>query len=95
MGEHPGILFADGPAGRRPRLWRGPDVWEVISTVRANGGSVQATAEILNLAEREVRMAVGYYAEHPEEIDDWIRANDDEAVRLEAAWRRQRELTRE
>ena len=95
MSEHAGILFVDGPAGRRPKLPRGPDVWEVITTLRVSDGSVSATAEVLNLSERDVRIALGYYGDHSDEIDEWIRANDEEAARAEAAWRRQRALTRE
>lgn len=89
MRRHPGIVFRDGPAGRRPGLRRGPDIWEVASTLRANDGSVAATAEVLALPEREIRIALAYYGDHAGEIDDWIRANEEEAARAEAAWRRQ------
>lgn len=94
MEAHPGVVFRDGPAGRRAGLRRGPDVWEVISTLRANDGSIAAAAEVLALRESEVRIALAYYGDHSVEIDDWIRANDDEAVRAEAAWRRQQAVAR-
>ncbi|MGH2378867.1 MAG: ribbon-helix-helix protein, CopG family [Candidatus Limnocylindria bacterium] len=87
---HPGITFRDGPAGRRPGLVRGPDVWEVVSTLRVNDGSISATAEVLSLTERDVRTALGYFGDHPDEIEHWIRANEEEAARAEAAWRRLR-----
>lgn len=90
--EHPGIVFVDGPAGRRPALRRGPDVWEVVTTLRANHGSVGDTAAALALPESQVRTALAYYAEHVDEIDDWIEANEEEAERAEAAWRRERAL---
>jgi uncharacterized protein (DUF433 family) len=36
----PGILFADGPTGRRARVaGTGLDVWEVIATYRSVGES--------------------------------------------------------
>ena len=35
MDEHPGIVFRAGPAGRRPGLIGGPDVWEVIAVHRS------------------------------------------------------------
>ena len=35
MEARPGINFRDGPAGRRPALEQGPDVWEVARVVRA------------------------------------------------------------
>lgn len=95
MDEHPGIVFVAGPAGRRPALRRGPDVWEVITTLRANGDSVRATAEALVLPESQVRIALAYYAEHPDEIDEWIRANEAESAQAEAAWRRQQALARD
>lgn len=34
MAEHPGILFKDGPTGRRATLAFGPAVWEVIKVLR-------------------------------------------------------------
>ena len=30
MEHHPGVVFRSGPAGRRPGLAGGPDVWEVV-----------------------------------------------------------------
>jgi hypothetical protein len=35
MEDHPGIVFRDGPAGRRAALAGGPDAWEVIETLKA------------------------------------------------------------
>ena len=34
MRAHPGIVFRPGPTGRRAALARGPDVWEVMNTLR-------------------------------------------------------------
>ncbi len=94
--EHPGIVFVDGPAGRRAALGskRGLDIWQIISTLKADRGSVAATAKILVLEEAEVRIAIEYYTDYSDEIDAWIRANDEEYERHEAASRRQEELTR-
>lgn len=96
MDEHPGIAFADGPAGRRAVLAakRGVDVWEIASTLTANDGSIADTAETMVLSEAEVRVALEYYGDHPDEIDEWIQANDEEHERVEAASRRQEELSR-
>src|SRR5229473_5980908 len=33
--EHPGVVFRDGPTGRRAALAGGPDVWEVIRAVKS------------------------------------------------------------
>src|SRR5438876_1467940 len=83
MAEHPGIVFRDGPTGRRAGLAAGPDVWEVISALRSTGvdgdEAVQATAEWSGLTVRQVRDAVGYYSEYPAEIDERIRRNEEEA----------------
>jgi hypothetical protein len=37
-------------------------------------------------------VAIRYYGEYPEEIDEWIAANDAEAERLAAALARESEL---
>ncbi len=96
MEEHPGIVFRDGPAGRRAGLSRGPDVWEVISVHRDVGArgddAVLATAQLTDLSEHLVRAAIGYYAGHRSEIDDWIERNRGEAELAEVAWRRERQL---
>ena len=43
MDDHPGIAFADGPAGRRAVLsGSGLDAWEVIETLRQNRNSLDA-----------------------------------------------------
>jgi uncharacterized protein (DUF433 family) len=91
--EHPGIVFRGGPAGRRAALAAGPDVWEVLSTMRAAGAkgeeAIASSAETLNLTAQQVRTAVRYYSHYPEEIDDRIRRNVEEAGAAEAAWRRE------
>src|SRR5690349_23522559 len=33
--EHPGIVFRSGPTGRRAGLVAGPDVWEVVRSVKS------------------------------------------------------------
>jgi hypothetical protein len=94
---HPGITFRDGPSGRRAGLVAGPDVDEVIRTLRAvqeerSDHAIAEVAEILSLTEAQVRTAVAYYADHRVEIDARIAANDRATEELEAAWRRQQEI---
>ncbi len=64
MEDHPGILFRDGPAGRRAAIAGGPDVWEVVETLKgtelAGEQAIAATAEWGNLSHAQVRMAVRY-----------------------------------
>jgi len=90
--EHPGIVFRDGPAGRRPGLAAsGLDVWEVVETVADNAGSVEDAAEYLEIAPRLVGIAMRYYAAYPDEIDAWIAADHELADRELALYERQRQ----
>jgi len=95
MEDHPGIVFRDGPAGRRAALAGGPDVWEVVETLRGTGLSgeeaIAATAEWGSLALAHVRRAASYYGEFPDEVDAQIALNRDEAERRRSAWERARE----
>jgi uncharacterized protein (DUF433 family) len=95
MDDHPGIVFRDGPAGRRAALAGGPDVWEVIETLRGTGktgeDAIAATAEWGSLTIPQVRVAVRYYADHRDEVDRRIRHNREEADRQKAAWERGQE----
>lgn len=87
MDEHPLIRFAEGPAGRRARLMgTGKDVWEVIATVRDNGGDIAEAARYLEISLGLVQAAVTYYGAYPDEIDQWIEANAQEAAEVHAAW---------
>ena len=96
MAEHPGIVFKDGPSGRRAALSLGPDVWEVVkasSEVDERGeAAVLAVADILNLAEEQVRSALRYYADHQEEVDAEIALADEESAQAEEAWLVQQRL---
>jgi hypothetical protein len=93
MDEHPGITFRDGPTGRRAALAGGPDVWEVMQTIKSGkprgDAAVTAAADLLALTEPQVRIAVRYYAAYPDEIDQRIRRNVEEADAAEAAWKRE------
>src|SRR3954463_7730371 len=69
MDRHPGIVFRSSPAGRRPGLAGGPDVWEVVRAVRnvetRGDRAIAETASWLGLSVSQVRIAVDYYAEYP------------------------------
>jgi hypothetical protein len=87
MDEHPLIRFAEGPAGRRTRLvGTGKDVWEVIATVRDNGGDAAETARYLEIPLGLVQAAITYYGTYQDEIDQWIEANEQEMAEARAAW---------
>lgn len=93
MDEHPGVIFRGGPTGRRAALAGGPDVWELMATLKqgkAKGEkAVRETAEVLGLTELQVRTGVRYYSEYSAEIDERICRNVEEADAAEAAWRRE------
>ena len=98
MDRHPGIVFRPGPAGRRPGLAGGPDVWEVVRVVRnvetRGDRALSEAASWLGLSAAQVRIAVEYYAEHPAEIDAWLARIDALAVEAEDWFRRRQELLR-
>jgi hypothetical protein len=95
MEDHPGIVFRDGPAGRRAALAGGPDVWEIIETLKGTGltgdRAIAATAKWGSLSVAEVGLAARYYGDFRDEIDEQIRLNRDEAERQRAAWERAQE----
>lgn len=96
LDRHPGVAFRDGPAGRRPFVVGGPDVWEVIAAVRSaperGDELVGALAKRVGVSPEKVRIAVRYYAEYPEAVDGWIAMVDEEAERLERTLERERTL---
>jgi uncharacterized protein (DUF433 family) len=90
--EHPGIVFRDGPAGRRPGLaGSGLDVWEMIMVMAASDWSVSGTAAYLDIHPSLVETAMRYYAAYQDEIDAWIAANEELADREYALYQRQRQ----
>ncbi|HVX20500.1 MAG TPA: hypothetical protein VHB02_04065 [Acidimicrobiales bacterium] len=89
MRRHPGVVFRPGPAGRRPALLDGPEVWEVIGGLV--GGDVppedrvQRSMDLFDLRREDVEAALDYYAEFTDEIDGWLADLDrlsDEHERL-------------
>jgi len=86
MDEHPGIVFRSGPAGRRPGLVGGPDVWEVVAVFRSFD-DVEKTADWLVQPRTAIDTALGYYEARRAEIDDWIRRNEEAAEAAERVWR--------
>src|SRR4051812_11769210 len=58
MDEHPGIVFREGPAGRRAGLVSGPDVWEVVAVYRSFD-DVERTAAWLDQPASAIETALG------------------------------------
>lgn len=82
MDEHPGIVFRSGPAGRRPGLIGGPDIWEVVAVHRSFDDG-QRTADWLDQPASAIETALRYYEAHRAEIDEWIRRNEEAAEAAE------------
>src|ERR1700691_5340118 len=95
MEDHPGVVFRDGPSGRRAALAGGPDVWEIIETLKGTGlageQAIAAAAEWGALTHAQVHAAVRYYADFRDEVDERIAHNSNEAERQRAAWERARD----
>lgn len=101
MEEHPGILFRDGPTGRRARLVAGPDVWQVIAALRSaraaepgldEAALLQLVADNAGVALRLVRTAIDYWASYPDEVDAMVEHAARVAAEQEQAHRRQQDL---
>lgn len=92
MAEHPGIVFRDGPAGRRAALAGGPDVWEVIASLQSaqekGEAAIAALIELRVVTRAQIETAIRYYGAYPDEIDSRIRQNLETADREYAAWKR-------
>lgn len=84
--DHPGIIYRNGPTGRRAALAAGPDVWEVVSALRSASGEGEAriadVAEQVGLPTHVVRIAIEFAAEHRDEIERRIAMNDEAAERV-------------
>jgi hypothetical protein len=96
MADHPGVIFKDGPSGRRAALGYGPDIWEIIKFLREaderGPAALDAAADILALDASRIATAVSYYGDYRDEIDAEITDADEASVRAEEAWRIQRQL---
>ena len=101
MHEHPGVLFRTGPTGRRAGLAMGPDIWEIVRAVKGARAAepglsehelLSLVAENTGVPVRAIRLAIGYWAAYPEEIDAEIAGADSAEESAEQAWRRERGL---
>jgi hypothetical protein len=76
----PGIVYRDGPTGRRAAMVGGPDVWEIIRALKQMPGKderrVRAMADELALSTAQIRLAIDFYGANPTEIEDRITADD-------------------
>src|SRR6266700_3230627 len=91
MADHPGVIFKDGPSGRRAALAYGPDIWEVVKLLREmderGPAAVDAAAEVFAVDASRISTAISYYSDYSDEIDAEIADADDASRRAEDAWR--------
>ena len=96
MADHPGVIFKDGPSGRRAALAYGPDVWEVIKFLREiderGPAAIDAAAEVFAADTSRIATAISYYGDYADEIDVEIAEADEASARAEEAWRVQQQL---
>lgn len=94
--HHPGIVYREGPTGRRAALAVGPDIWEVASALRHTRGSdekrVAALAEQFDLHPRHIRTAIDFAAAHRDEIDAEVNANNEAAEEARELAKRRADL---
>jgi uncharacterized protein (DUF433 family) len=77
MRRCPGVVFADGPYGRRARVeGTGIEVWEVIAAWLAVGKDEKRLRKAFAwLSDRQLLATLGYHRAYPKEIDELIEAN--------------------
>ena len=85
MEEHPGVVFRDGPIGRRAALIGGPDVWEAIRAVRSARSAepdldeselLEMLADNTGISVRQLHTAVAYWADYPDDVDALVEHAD-------------------
>jgi uncharacterized protein (DUF433 family) len=77
MRKCPGIVFVDGPTGRRARIeGTGIDVWELISAYHDLKDNLFTLKESFHwLTDRQILAAIGYERTYPDEIAALIKKN--------------------
>lgn len=81
----PGVIYRDGPAGRRAGLVGGPDIWEIVRDLHHAPGRgmqrIEHVATETGVPVDRLLLASDFYAGHPEEIDALIDADERAAQR--------------
>ena len=89
--NHPLIRFRAGGSGQRRPALVGTRLYvhDIVSTLRGEQGSVDATAEYLGVDEASVRAAIAYYADFRDEVEDDVEAAAVLAREERGRWERQ------
>lgn len=78
MQRLPGVVFVDGPRGRRAHVaGTGLDVWEIVALSRAySGDAARLLKDHPGIARRDLDLADSYARAYPDEIDALIAENE-------------------
>lgn len=90
---HPLIRLHAGAAGRHLPLLVGTRLYvhQVVATLRASDGDIDETAEYLGIRPQQVRAALAYDTDFPEEVDSDAGALHRLEHEQRAHWEQQRE----
>lgn len=78
MEEHPGIMFREGPTGRRAVVIGAGDVWEVIRAIRSARSSepdldenaiIELVGMNTGMNRGHIRTAIDYWSSYPDEVE--------------------------
>lgn len=76
MQRFPGIVFVEGPAGRRAHLaGTGLDVWEIVELLQGYGSASTLREHFPSLSPMAIRVAEAYAKAYPEEIRGFLELN--------------------
>ena len=85
--QFPGIIYMDGPSGRRASLADGPDVWQIIRALQEvptdQHDPVETVCIEADLCVRQIKLAVQFYEAYPNEIEAKIADNRAAARRID------------
>ena len=87
MRQFPGIVYKDGPMGRRAALACGADIWEIVRDFKREPGTwdkrIANVAYYANQRPERIHLALDFYAAFPEEVDAMIAADAEAQVRVQ------------
>ena len=77
MQRFPGIVFVEGPAGRRAHLaGTGLDVWEVVRLLQEYQTAAKLRENFPRLSSIAIQIAQAYAEAYPEEINAFVEMNN-------------------
>ncbi len=89
MQRFPGIVFVEGPAGRRAHLaGTGLDVWEVVRLLQEHQTAAKLRENFPRLSPIAIQIAQAYAESYPDEINAFIEMNaqSPRALREKLPW---------